>query len=143
MLLDQLTLQLKLNGTVLYNGKLEAEALHGEHELIRLEPDQGGTLEFTVSVPKELKNAYALRDTAVKWVFKVEEESPSPMPTEKPEEPGQEQPGNGQTQTGGQYDTSPVKTGDEAAGKLPGLFMELLLSVAAAGTVWYKGAKKR
>lgn len=70
-LLQKLQLQIILvedaNGKVLYNGTMDSQItdmLIGEFE-----KGETGTLMFTVLVPEELNNAYALRNGSVKWVF--------------------------------------------------------------------------
>ncbi|MDO4305694.1 MAG: TasA family protein [Eubacteriales bacterium] len=77
-LLRKLQLTISMDGKILYSGDLQAESLKSEVSLGKFQPGDGGTMEFAVSVPKELKNAYALRDTAVKWYFTVYEDEVQP-----------------------------------------------------------------
>ena len=47
-------------------------SLNSNISLGTYQPGESGSLMFTVSLPAELKNAYALRDTYVNWIFSVQ-----------------------------------------------------------------------
>lgn len=78
---DSLLQKLKLKITLknekeeknIYDGKLGAETISEEYiSLGEYEKKYNGEFIFEIEVPKELKNAYALSETDVKWVFYVE-----------------------------------------------------------------------
>ena len=129
-LLASLGLEIRYQDLVIYQGNLLSEALNQEILLTELETGQHGKLEFTVTVPSGLKNAYALRQTAVKWNFRVEEQeaesvtvTPSPIvtPITTPT-PALDQPGQGTTILNSTTSTpygntqlaESVKTGDDS-----------------------------
>lgn len=140
MLLSQLGLELKLDGKTLYKGSLSAEELNRERCLVVLKPEEKGKLEFTVSVPKELKNAAALQKTEVKWVFRVQEDEEeqnhktpeiTPSPNVNIVENGYEQ-----------NQISPVKTGDLLEEAFTVYLRLWVLSGLAIGIVLFKGEKR-
>lgn len=98
-LLKNLMLTISINGQELYSGNLKAEEMGGAVSLGTYAPGQTGTLDFTVSVPKNLDNAFALRDADVRWVFTVNQEEPA------------EAGGDAVVHDGGSV-ASPVQTGD-------------------------------
>lgn len=75
-LLKNLMLTISMDGQELYSGNLKAEEMGGAVSLGTYAPGQTGTLDFTVTVPPELDNPYALRDADVRWVFSVQQEDP-------------------------------------------------------------------
>lgn len=140
-LLQKLKLRLSLDGKLLYVGPLHTESLGQEKKLVTLKPEEQGKLEFTVEVPKELKNWSALEQTAVKWIFRVEEK-------DIPEEPEKEIPDITVTPTlipeGFEYEqTEPVKTADETKG---GVWMWLMIFsmevLTLSGVRLWKGEKE-
>ena len=98
-LLRNLMLTISMDGQELYSGDLKAEDMGGAVSLGTYAPGQTGTLDFTVSVPKNLDNAFALRDADVRWVFTVNQEEPA------------EAGGDAVVHDGGSV-ASPVQTGD-------------------------------
>jgi hypothetical protein len=57
----------------IYNGNLGAEDISKEYiSLGNYEKNFDGEFIFEIEVPKELKNAYSLSETEVKWIFYVE-----------------------------------------------------------------------
>lgn len=139
-LLKKLQLTIALNGKNIYSGDLQAEKLKEEISLGKILPGEKGTMDFKVSVPKELNNAYALRDTAVKWYFTVyedEEKTPAASETEG---------GNGAgfpERKGQARNADSVKTGDESP-----IFYMLLLGIVSlialvAVFIAKKGGKKQ
>ncbi len=139
-LLKKLKLTISMDGRIIYSGDLQAEKLKSDISLGKFQPGQEGTLDFTVSVPKELKNAYALRDTAVKWYFTVYEDDQTPTVPPKDGEWNDSQAPE-RKDTAGKL--SSVKTADES----PILYLILLglLSVITLTTVLIvrKGGKKQ
>lgn len=78
----KLKIKLKRDGTeekLLYNGDLGAESLNKYISLGIYEKGYDGEFIFTIEVPKELKNAYALSKIDVKWIFAVEKEGNKPQ----------------------------------------------------------------
>lgn len=75
-LLENLMLTISMDGKELYSGNLKAEEMGRAVSLGTYAPGQTGTLDFTVTVPPELDNPYALRDADVRWVFFVQQEDP-------------------------------------------------------------------
>lgn len=73
-LLQQFQLTIEHNGQNLYSGDLEAAALNKAISLGTYQAGESGTLRFTLSLPKELKNDYARRESFVNWIFSVQGE---------------------------------------------------------------------
>lgn len=83
-LLQEIKLKIKLKKDdteekLLYDGDLGAESLNKYISLGIYENGYDGEFIFTIEVPKELKNAYALSKIDVKWVFAVEKEGNKPQ----------------------------------------------------------------
>lgn len=137
-LLRKLGLTISMNGTVLYQGNLLSEELRDEHSLGVFAPGTKETMEFAVTVPKELNNAYALRDTAVKWYFTVYEDDTS----EKTNGGTNQLSMSGNPVDNSKEPAQTVKTGDET----PIGFLLILgltgLLTAAAVMLFRKGGKK-
>ncbi len=118
-LLKKLGFSIRMDGKELYSGNLMALELAEEVSLGLFRSGQKGILDFTVTVPPELDNAYALRDTVVKWYFSVYETDTDPVPAPEnseipqPEEP----PGRSVKRYEGPYykEKKPVDTGDETS----------------------------
>lgn len=98
-LLDKLQLKISMNGQELYSGNLKAEGINKDISLGKYQAGQSGKLDFTIKVPAELKNAYALRDADVKWIFSVNEDKVTPTPEAQEHE---------------QKGTDAVRTGDKS-----------------------------
>jgi len=79
-LLKALEMQIRLNGQEIYKGKLTQEGLEKGVSLGKYAPGAGGKLDFTITMPENLGNAYARRNADVKWVFAVAEDDASPSP---------------------------------------------------------------
>lgn len=91
----KLKIKLKRDGTeekLLYDRDLGAESLNKYISLGIYEKGYDGEFIFTIEVPKELKNAYALSKIDVKWVFAVEKEGNKPQ-----DEPSQDDPSKDNT----------------------------------------------
>lgn len=71
-LLKQFQLTILQNGTPIYSGDLEAVSLNNRISLGTYQPGETGNLVFQLSLPAELKNAYAQRETCINWIFSVE-----------------------------------------------------------------------
>ncbi len=135
-LLKKLQLTIAMNGKTIYSGDLQAEKLKTDISLGKFQSGEAGTMDFMVSVPKELNNAYALRDTAVKWYFTVYEDEKHTA--EAPGKEGWNAPGSPGNKVLSQNSSS-VKTGDES----PILFMGLLTFLSALILVTVLIVKKR
>ena len=68
-LLDEISLQINYNSRAVYAGKLRADQLEKGIVLAQLPAKGKGILDFKVTIPGSLDNSYALRKTAVKWIF--------------------------------------------------------------------------
>jgi len=62
------------DGTVMevYSGPIETDAFAKDTEIITLSPGQSGRLHFTVIMPSDMDNAYALKHKSVFWTFSTE-----------------------------------------------------------------------
>lgn len=81
-LMEQFRLVIRQEGTTLYTGTLGAQDLQYPVSLGRYQPGEKGSIHFTLTLPAELDNAYARRETSVNWVFSVRGEE------EQIQEPG-------------------------------------------------------
>lgn len=72
--LKKLKLEISADGKNLYTGNLLAASLNKAISLGKFTSGKSGRMEFKVTVPSELDNAYALRNGDVKWIFSVEED---------------------------------------------------------------------
>lgn len=78
-LLDQMELTIRgRNGELLYEGDLAAEMLGTGISLGIYQPEEQDTVNFSISMPPELKNAYAFRDSSVVWIFETQRMTPEP-----------------------------------------------------------------
>lgn len=107
-LLEKLKLTISMNGKTLYAGNLKAEKLSKNISLEKFPPGAEGKLDFTVSMPKELDNDYALRDAQVKWIFSVNEQE------NEPDKKGGTKNSNNKGGSLRGQSKSPVKTGDNS-----------------------------
>lgn len=73
-LLEKIHLGIEMNGEKLYDGNLLSKELETEISMGNYAPGEKGTLQFEIEVPKELNNAYALREADVNWIFTVRED---------------------------------------------------------------------
>lgn len=89
-LLRHINLQISFEGTSIYEGDLIAERLNNKISLGIYHPGDGKILTFKITVPAELNNAYAVRDSNVRWVFTVEQDDPVPTETPTPTPAAQE-----------------------------------------------------
>lgn len=67
-LLKALHLEIKNGNTVLYSGAMDG-AITEKVKIASLAMNEEAVLTYTVSVPKELNNSYALSKTQTKWIF--------------------------------------------------------------------------
>lgn len=132
-LLKGVKLTVDMDDTRLYEGTLDSPGLSKNHSLGKFSPDEKGKLRFSLSIPSEWDNSYALRDAEVQWIFTVNENS-------------EKKTGSGKSEASGHkkaQKVSSVKTGDfsqpEAA------FMILLSSGAVILTVFIcrKGGRRK
>lgn len=85
-LLEYISLEIRLKDKLLYRGNLKSSTLQKPVSLGIYESGASEVLDFTLHMPDSLTNAYALRNTSVKWVFSVESEelditTPPPVKT--------------------------------------------------------------
>lgn len=85
-LLDQLTLEIFLDGELLYRGSLKSTVLEDRISLGIYKSGDTKRFRFAISMPETLTNTYALRETSIKWIFSVENEeliisTPPPVKT--------------------------------------------------------------
>ena len=81
---------------------LDSPGLSKNHSLGKFSPDEKGKLRFSLSIPSEWDNSYALRDAEVQWIFTVNENS-------------EKKTGSGKSEASGHkkaQKVSSVKTGD-------------------------------
>ena len=83
-----LTITKTVNGqtSTIYEGNLAAADLNKSVLIDTFDANEKGTMSFTVSVPAELTNEYALKDSAVTWIFSTDEIIPD-KPEDKPDKP--------------------------------------------------------
>ena len=126
-LLKALEMQIRLNGKEIYKGKLTQEGMEKGTSLGKYAPGAGGKLDFTITMPENLGNAYARRNADVKWIFAVAEDeaSPAPDPTKAVVTSGgtsgggtgsvtsSSEPAGGKVAPEGSSVSAPVKTGDD------------------------------
>lgn len=134
-LLKKLGLSVRMDGRELYSGNLMALELAEEVSLGLFRSGQKGILDFTVTVPPELDNAYALRDTMVKWYFSVYETDTDPVPapeiTDTPQaDPEQEETSEVYYRRG----EKAVWTGDETS--IVKWLLILAASAALSAVIW-------
>ena len=77
-LLKALDLQIRLNDREIYKGKLTEEGMEKGVSLGKYAPGAGGKMDFTITMPENLGNAYARRNADVKWIFAVAEDELTP-----------------------------------------------------------------
>lgn len=123
-LLEKLILTISMNGKDFYTGSLKSSSLEQPVSLGKFKPQTEGKLTFSITAPQNLKNAYALRDASVNWIFTVNKKESSL--TEQPSSPDAPE------------SSAPVKTGDST----PVLTMILLLVASAALSIAYLKLKK-
>lgn len=80
-LLSRIGLKICQGDTVLYEGDLKSDGLREAESLGVCRPEERKEIRFSIQVPSELGNEWALRKSEVKWIFSVEGE-------ELPEEEG-------------------------------------------------------
>ena len=70
-LLKGIPLTISLDGKQVYQGTLDSPGLKKEHSLGNYAPGKTGKMSFTLAIPSEWDNAYALREAEVQWIFTV------------------------------------------------------------------------
>lgn len=139
--LKKLKLVIAMDGKKLYSGNLLAASLNKAVSLGAFSSGKGGKMQFQITVPAELDNAYALRETDVKWIFSVEEDEnikSSPAPRRQKNSGYMEKEKHGNSTVSGK--AAPVKTGDET-----NIFLFLFLggmALLAGGMAFWKGGRK-
>ena len=131
-LLKALEIQIRYGGKEIYKGKLTEESLNTGISLGTYAPGQGGKMDFTITMPSSLGNAYARRNADVKWVFMVNEDTPQ---TPSSGSAGEAAAGHSTLST----EAKPVKTGDDNDLEL----LMTLLFVSAAFTLAISFIRRR
>ncbi len=80
-LLSRVELEIRRGDQVLYEGDLKSDGLREAKSLGQYSPGERGEIQFSLHVPAELGNEWAMQKSEVKWIFSVEGE-------ELPEEDG-------------------------------------------------------
>ena len=124
-LLKALEIQIRYGGKEIYKGKLTEESLKNGISLGKYAPGQGGKMDFTITMPASLGNAYARRNADVKWVFTVSEDTPSGTPSPASQGLSGDPAAEHSPQS---TEAKPVKTGDDNDLEL----LMILLFVSAA-----------
>lgn len=70
-LLEKIRLEIYLESELLYRGNLKAPALGKNHSLGIYKSGESKNLTFKLHMPESLTNAYALRETSIKWIFSI------------------------------------------------------------------------
>lgn len=148
-LLEKLQLTISMNGKELYSGNMRADSLNSYISLGKYKKGEAGKLDFTVSVPKELGNAYALKDADVRWIFTVreqEDKNSSNKNNKSGNNPGDSSyegsEGGSAVEHGSSSSTTPVKTGDDTP-ILPLALAFGVSGIAVTGVVFKKKRTKK
>lgn len=72
-LLSKVKLNIQLGNKEIYSGTLDSKELSNEIKLASIEPGNSEQLKFSIEVPKDLNNDYALSNESVRWMFSAEE----------------------------------------------------------------------
>lgn len=142
-LLKEMQLAVRMNGKTLYQGNLAADKLAKEVSLGVFQPGQKGKLDFSVRIPSEWDNAYALKNADVKWIFTVHEDNEENRPSTSPNQEHTGSTPKNRSAAAGMKKTDMVKTGDETPA---GEDLLLLAFSAIAGAVMFilrKGGKQQ
>ena len=128
-LLEHLDLTIGYKGKELYRGPLSSEKLSEMVSLGNFGPGEKGELVFTVTMPKELDNAFARRAANVVWLFSVKADESTPGSGYKSGGSGYESAGHGGS-AGLSYgnSTASVKTGDTSDTQIYVLLLMLSVS---------------
>lgn len=70
-LLEKLQLSIYNNGKLIYEGDLRSVILNQEISLGTWKSGEKGRLTYSIFMPEELKNAFAVRDAGVCWIFRT------------------------------------------------------------------------
>lgn len=122
-LLQKITLRISDNRGVVYDGNLLSKELEEAVSLGNFKAGVKGKLKFHISIPKELKNIYALREADVKWIFSVYENDENMSDT--------------MTSDSAMH-KSDVKTGDDT----PVIFWMVIVLLSTAIVLWSLVRKK-
>lgn len=71
-LMDVLTLIIKRGDEIIYEGPLHADSLAENITLATLGPGSEENISFSLFMPPELTNSYAMRKARVRWIFSTE-----------------------------------------------------------------------
>lgn len=109
----ELTISKTVNGqtSTIYQGNLAAADLQKAVLIDTFDANEKGTMSFTVTVPAELNNEYALKDSDVTWIFSSDEIVPENPTNNNPDNQTSNQPDTSNPSNTNQSNDSP-KTGD-------------------------------
>ena len=130
-LLDHLILQIRYRSQIIYEGDMKAESLKNGRSLGTFSSGERGELDFTISMPENLNNDFALRNGDVKWIFTVQEK---PEPSGSISTPSGYEPA---VPSGGTAPASSVRTGDSTS-VLPWIFSLISSVLVAAAWICYR-----
>lgn len=138
-MLKGIRFQIAAGSKTLYKGTLDAAKLNKNQSLGIFKPGQKEQLEFSLEIPKEWGNSYALQKTDVTWIFSVNENARDANGYSNVGGSG----GSGGNRAGavsrdtGSKKVSGVKTGDPS---MPGLMLAVLV-LSGAIAVFVKRCK--
>ena len=144
-MLKNICFQISMGKNVLYSGTLDAAKLQKNHSLGVFKSKASGELKFSLEIPKEWDNAWALKKTDVSWIFSVQDET-SEMDTTEEQSENEDQSFSGDSFQSSVKDTgskqkSSVKTGDPMPVELM-LLLFLAAGISIPVIKKWKGAKK-
>ena len=144
-MLKNICFQISMGKNVLYSGTLDAAKLQKNHSLGVFKSKASGELKFSLEIPKEWDNAWALKKTDVSWIFSVQDET-SEMDTTEEQNENEDQSFSGDSFQESVKDTgskqkSSVKTGDPMPVELM-LLLFLAAGISIPVIKKWKGAKK-
>ena len=144
-MLKNICFQISMGKNVLYSGTLDAAKLQKNHSLGVFKSKASGELKFSLEIPKEWDNAWALKKTDVSWIFSVQDET-SEMDTTEEQNENEDQSFSGDSFQSSVKDTgskqkSSVKTGDPMPVELM-LLLFLAAGISIPVIKKWKGAKK-
>ena len=102
-----------MNGqtSTIYQGNLAAADLQKAVLIDTFDANEKGTMSFIVTVPAELNNEYALKDSDVTWIFSSDEIIPENTTNNNPDNQTSNKPDTSNPSNTNQSNDSP-KTGD-------------------------------
>ena len=144
-MLKNIRFQIAMGKRTLYRGTLDAAKLQKNQSLGVFKSGKAENLKFSLEIPKEWDNAWALKKTDVSWIFAVQDENSGKDETgELKENRAQSFSGNSSqasVKDTGSKQKSSVKTGDPMPVELM-LLLLLAAGISIPVIKKWKGAKK-